>query len=135
MSCFYKKQIGFTLIEMMVVCLLISILLGIGIPSYINARYKADKQKGVFNLYQISQAQKMYYFRQEPRTYATDIGSLSPLNPELSEDDGTWTYQSILSGPDAYIVTASHMVSGGVSDGYSLAIDQTGSIDDSNWPY
>ena len=130
MICFYKKQNGFSLIELVVVCLLISTLLGIGIPAYMTSKYKADKQKGIFNLYAIYQTQKMYYFDQEPREYAFNLDDLSPAYAEFSQDDGTWTYFVDSWTGDTYSVEANH-----IATGNSIFINQAGSIDDAGWPY
>jgi len=137
MICFHKKQAGFSLIELVVVVFLISILLGIGIPAYINSRYKADKQKGIFNLYAIYQAQKMYYFDQEPPVYAFNLWTLTPDYAEFSVNDGTWSYTVANWTGDTYIIQADHMISGGVYDGYWISINEAGSIDDAagHWPY
>ena len=136
MICVYKKQIGFSLVELIIVCLLIAILLSIGIPAYMNSKHKADKQKGVFNLYAIYQAQKAYYFDQEPPQYASNFDQLSPAYAELNcDNDGTWMYALSGGGGGTYSITARHVLSSGALDGYSISMDQTGTIDDRNWPY
>ncbi|MBU1086853.1 MAG: prepilin-type N-terminal cleavage/methylation domain-containing protein [Candidatus Omnitrophica bacterium] len=132
MICFLKKQSGFSLVELMVVCVLISVLLGIAIPAYLNVRNNADKQKGIFNLYAINKAQKQFYFDQEPQTYTALLTDLSPAYGTISIDDGTWTYSLVATGP-TYTATAAHMLPDGTPDGNSISIDQDGSIDETNW--
>ncbi|MFH1062355.1 MAG: type II secretion system protein [Candidatus Omnitrophota bacterium] len=133
---FFKKNTGFSFLELVVVCLLISTLLAIAIPAFLNARHNADKQKGIYNLYAIYQAQKMYFFDQDPQQYSFDIMSLLPY-ATISEDDGSWGYLISFSGGASFTATANHKLPDGTSDGFWISIDETGSIDDApaHWPY
>ncbi|MBU1045288.1 MAG: prepilin-type N-terminal cleavage/methylation domain-containing protein [Candidatus Omnitrophica bacterium] len=131
---FLKKQSAFSLVEIMVVCFLLSVLMAIAIPAYLSARLDADKQKALYNLFAIYQAQKLYYFEQNPRDYANDITSLSPDYATLSDDDGAWAY-SVAGGGGSFVATASHKLPDGTLDGHWLSIDQTGALDETGWPY
>lgn len=52
------KQSGFTLVEMMIVILIISILAGMAIPSFLNSRSRAKARACEENLRQINQAKE-----------------------------------------------------------------------------
>ena len=54
---------GFTLIEIMVVVILLGVIAGFGIPSYNNAREKADEREGKFSLSVIASAMENYEYR------------------------------------------------------------------------
>ena len=53
-----RTKKGFTLIETMIVILIISILIGIAIPSFINSRSKAKARACAANLREINQAKE-----------------------------------------------------------------------------
>jgi prepilin-type N-terminal cleavage/methylation domain-containing protein len=137
----FKKHRGFSLVELMIVCLLIAVLLAIAVPSYLKTKYNADKQKAIYNLYAILQANKLYYAEHtDGFVVAPDLGALSPDYANITTDDGAWTYQitALDPGPPwTFTATAQHKLSSGGFDGYWISIDQTGSIDDApaHWPY
>ena len=54
----YGKQKGFTLVEVMIVILIISILTGMAIPSFLNSRSRAKSRACTENLRQINQAKE-----------------------------------------------------------------------------
>lgn len=51
---------GFTLVEIMVVVFIIAILVSLALPSWMNARARAQTRTCVANLRQINQAKEMY---------------------------------------------------------------------------
>lgn len=135
----FRKNSGFSLVELVVACLLISVLVAIGVPAYLNSRHDADKQKAIFNLYAICQAHKLYYAEQRgPFIIAPLLGDLSPDYANISVDDGSWTYiitASDIGPPPTFTARADHKRPDGTFDGNSLSIDETGTIDESGWPY
>lgn len=54
------REQGFTLVEIMVVVFIIAILVTLAMPSWMNARARAQTRTCVANLRQISQAKEMY---------------------------------------------------------------------------
>ena len=130
----YSKK-AFSLIELMIACLIIAVLVGLAAPSYLAARFEAEEKKAIVTLYEYAQGQKEFWFAQNPNTYASVTANLVPSFIDVAQDDGDWTY--IITGGDAttFTITAQHLDVWGAQDGLSLSIDQTGSIDDTNWPY
>ena len=53
-----RSKKGFTLIEIMIVITIISILLGIAIPSFLNSREKAKSRSCTENLHQLNTAKE-----------------------------------------------------------------------------
>lgn len=137
-----RKKQAFSLIELVIACIVIGVLVSIAIPSYMNARFEADEAKAVATLYAYAQAQKAIWFEHQgtvadPHTYTAQITDLYAYVDVLSasgDDDGDWRYATN-GDATSFTVTASHLDSFGAQDGHTLVIDQTGAIDDSNWPY
>jgi prepilin-type N-terminal cleavage/methylation domain-containing protein len=80
-----KKLCGFTLVELMIVVLIISMLLAIATPSFVNARQSARARACVDNLKNIDSSKQQYIM--DNRTSGTcsflntDIQSGGLLNP------------------------------------------------------
>lgn len=69
-----KREIGFTLIELMIVVGIIAFLAVIGIPSYMRYVNKAKRSEATLNLGSIYTAQKAYWA--ENGTYTNDLTKL-----------------------------------------------------------
>jgi type IV pilus assembly protein PilE len=71
--CFRQRsgpQAGFTLVEMMIVVLLLSIILGLSIPSYREYVRRADRTDAMSDLLRLAAAQERFYLQNG--TYATN---------------------------------------------------------------
>jgi prepilin-type N-terminal cleavage/methylation domain-containing protein/prepilin-type processing-associated H-X9-DG protein len=101
-----KKIFGFTLIEILVVLVILSLLFGILIPVAIVSREKAKASNCLSNLHQWSLAFKAY--TQDYDSRYPDLGTWAeqkafPIDKMLScpsfhlEDDGSSTYKRILA--------------------------------------
>lgn len=62
---------GFTLVEIMIVVFIIAILVSLALPSWMNARARAQTRTCVANLRQIHQAKEMYALATQSQTGAT----------------------------------------------------------------
>ncbi len=71
---------GFTLVEIMVVVFIIAILVSLALPSWMNARARAQTRICVANLRQIHQAKEMYALATRAQTGASV--SMSDLVPD-----------------------------------------------------
>ncbi len=128
------RKRAFSLIELMITCIIISVLVAMAVPSYMNARWKAEEQKAIATLYAYAQAQKAYWFDQDPNTYCNIFSELVPSYVDVLQDDGDWVY-TIDGDTDTFTVEAAHLDVWGGLDTLTLEIDQDWNIDDSNWPY
>ena len=70
-----KDNIGFTLIEMLVVILIIGILAGVAIPKYEKIKYKAETRKMLVPLKAIMEAQRRFYIANN-KQYAENLDDL-----------------------------------------------------------
>jgi len=112
-----KAQKGFTLIELMIVVVVISILAAVGIPAY---RDYVTRGKLVEGTSTLSDARiKMEQYFQDNRTYDAGGGTTCP--PAVSAETTNFTYACSNLTATTYIVTAT-----GKSNlsGFSYAINQ-----------
>jgi len=133
-----KKQ-AFTVVELMIACLILLVLVCLAVPSFMTSRLRAEEQKAMVTIHAYAQAQKAYWFNQpgNANTYTAIIDDLNPYVDILAGnvDDGDWWY---LTDGDAntFTVTAVHYDVWGNADGLELEINQNGNITRSgSWPY
>ncbi|AFZ34871.1 hypothetical protein Sta7437_1301 [Stanieria cyanosphaera PCC 7437] len=86
----FKKQRGFTLVELLVVVLLFSALSIIALPNYVNQVEKARVAEAKVNLGVLNRSQQAYYF--EKATFADDM---SDLGTNLSISNGLYNYSIV----------------------------------------
>jgi len=73
------RRRGFTLVEIMIVVFIIAILVSLALPSWMNARTRAQTRTCVTNLRQINQAKEMYALATRSQTgSAVDMNDLVP---------------------------------------------------------
>ena len=80
-----RSERGFTLVEIMVVILIIGILVSLALPSWMNARARAQTRICVANLRQIHQAKEMYALATRAQTGTTV--SMSDLVPQYLDHE------------------------------------------------
>ncbi len=130
-----KAQYGFTLIELMIVILLMSIILGVSIPSYRAYTLRAGRSDASTVLLRIAAAQERFYLQNG--TYAGNV-ALAVNPPDglgFTNSKSARGYYDLAIAPDAggltigYAATATVDAAGrqkGDSDCGSLSIDQNG---------
>ncbi len=79
-----KKQIGFTLIELMIVVAIISILAAVAYPSYVNQTKKARRSDAQQLMLDISNREEQYLL--DVRAYTNN-----PTNMSVAKDDWACT--------------------------------------------
>ena len=128
---------AFTLIELMVACLIVSVLVGLAVPSYMNVRLRAEEQKAIVTLHAFSKAQKSFWFDHtgnidDPHTYCSVIADLSAY-VEMVDDDGDWLYMVTDATDTTFEIEARHQ---NPTDGLDLTINHLNQIDRVGaWPY
>jgi prepilin-type N-terminal cleavage/methylation domain-containing protein len=95
-----SRERGFTLVEIMIVVLIIGILVSLALPSWMNARARAQTRICVANLRQIHQAKEMYALATRAQT--GDAVSMSDLMPQYLDHEPFCP----AGGGAAYIVNA-----------------------------
>ncbi len=76
-----RDELGFTLIELMVVVLIIGILLGVGLPAYLGARRTANDRAVAGNVRNAFTAARVYY--NERLAYTANIGEMTAIEPSI----------------------------------------------------
>jgi type IV pilus assembly protein PilE len=129
----HRKQMGFTLIELMITILLISIILGISVPSYRSYVLRAGRTDASTALLRVAAAQERFYLQNG--TYAGNgVLAVDPPNGlGIANSKSERGYYDLAIAPDAggltigYIFTATVDATGKQkddSDCTSISIDQ-----------
>ena len=125
------RKRGFTLLEVMIVCVIVGILAAIALPSYSNYVKRTNRSQAKQFLEDIANRQEQY--RLDQRQYTTTIGA-GGLNMTAPADVSVnYTFAAATSGNDcnatavvgpAYVLTAT-AIGGQASDG-DLCLDSGG---------
>ncbi len=81
-----SREEGFTLIELMIVMVYISILIAIAVPSYVRFRVRAQDSKAQANIRQALTSAEAYYTDNGNYTGMTKSALISSYNSGLSTD-------------------------------------------------
>lgn len=132
-----NRKRAFTIVELMITCIIIGVLLSLAIPSFMTSRLRADEQKAMATLYAYAQGQKAYWFDQPStgNTYTDTFSDLVPSYVDVPQSDGDWNY-SIEGDANTFTVTANHLNVFGAPDGLSLVLHENGQLERlGSWPY
>ncbi len=102
-----KKEIGFTLIELMIVLVIITIIASVAIPSYQGSITKTRRAEGKALLLEGAQAQEINFT--EYNQYAVDISVNTPPTKraiQTSSDNGYYTMTISGATATAFTLTA-----------------------------
>ena len=75
---------GFTLIELMIVVVILSILVGIGYPSYLSQTMRANRAEGKGMLVDAAARQERFF--SDNNAYTADVTELNYPDPAISEN-------------------------------------------------
>lgn len=132
-----RKKTGFTLIELMICVIIISILMAIAIPAYRDMHERGKGAKAATTLDNIRTALTIY--RDTNQAYPpapVNLVLLQAVNP-FPADDGDWTYSVTIDDPRSYTITATRKAGEFQTD--TITMDQSGTINvptaaDNSWP-
>ena len=125
---------GFTLVELMIVVVILSIIAAVAYPSYKEHVRKARRTDAKAMLMQVAQQQERWFTRKH--TYAPDLSALGFVNDTEPSEDGHYNVSISVPGGcssglvvSCYLVTAT-AVSGGLQANdtgcTSMTIDERG---------
>jgi len=93
----WKSEKGFTLVELMIVIIILAVLTGIAVPSYMALRNRARESATESEMKNIATALELH--QADIESYPAAIGSIAPyMNPIPAKDDWGTDY---LYTPDA----------------------------------
>jgi type IV pilus assembly protein PilE len=118
---------GFSLVEVMVVLVILSILIALAVPRYTRAIEQSRADAAAANLRAIWAAEQLYWLDQ--RSYTADLASLSSLgllDPGVLGSALGYAYDVSLPTDGGFTATASRTGSDAWSGQYT--IDETGSF-------
>jgi general secretion pathway protein G len=106
----YRKQKGFTLVELMIVIIILAVLTGIAIPSYLALRNRARIQATRAEMANIGNALEMYAADEDTypaaATWAADIVAGGYMDPVPTVDAWTNGYVYVLNAATDYTLTS-----------------------------
>ena len=119
---FYRKDRGFTLVEMLIVIIIIGILAALGFPQFGKTKEHALGKEAIANLKLIAAAEKIYRMEAVTSYYPSlgIVNNISTINTnlKLSLPSGTtrnWDY-SITGGAATFTAIAARLGKGGYLD-------------------
>ncbi len=115
-------QLGFTLVELMVVVAIIGILASIALPSYTEYVKRGKAAEAASLLSQLSTKLERYYSDQTPPSYESGAGVCGVALPPAGAKYFTYTCET---NGQTYTLTATGVAAEGM-DGYLYTINQRG---------
>jgi type IV pilus assembly protein PilE len=119
-----RRQIGFTLVELMVTVAIVGILASVAYPSYVKYVVKSNRAAAQSHLMDIAQQQPQYLI--DNRAYAGSVSDLHLTTPDKVSSVYTITITPSAGPPPSYTVTASPIAGGAQADDEDLTITSSG---------
>ena len=115
---------AFTLLELLIVVVIISILAGIAVPNYMRTTEKAKMRDAEGKLNLIYQAQRIYQL--DNGIYATKDQLIPNYIPNPDSND--WTFSDAAATTATTFSVAATRQNSGKYDGQTITVDQTGTL-------
>jgi type IV pilus assembly protein PilE len=115
---------GFTLIELMVVIVIVSILMALAIPGYSLYIKKSRRADAEATLMDIAQREQQYL--NDSRAYAATTATLGTTVPVDVSTYYTITIAAPAVAPPTFTVTATPLATSSQASDYTLTLDQAG---------
>lgn len=115
---------GFTLVELMITVVIVSILAAVAYPSYKKHIVKTRRSAAQSHLLDVSQYQQQYLL--DARAYATDLGAPLPTAPTDVSKYYTITLETTVGPPSTFKLTATPKSNTSQEGDVTLTIDNTG---------
>jgi len=110
---FYKKEKGFTLVELMIVIIILAVLTGIAIPSYMALRNRARESATEVEMKNIATALELYMADKEE--YPATLAITDYMNPVPANDSWGNAYVYAQTGSGTGYTLTSKGVDGAVA--------------------
>lgn len=120
----FKKK-GFTLLELIIVVIIISVLAGLAIPQYLKAVEKAKAAKARQVLSELMQAEKLYHI--DALTFTTSVALLDTVYTGIVgaiSSDQDWTY-IVANADGSTFDLAATREGGGAEAGRTILLNQS----------
>lgn len=124
------RQLGFTLVELLVVLVIVAIIAAIGYPSYVQYTIRANRTAAQSFMLTIANKQEQYML--DARSYANDPNALTTLGLtlpiEVSRNYDVAVSAVITATPPTYTITATRISPQQINDSKcgNLTLNQTG---------
>lgn len=115
---------GFTLIELMIALLIVSILAAVAYPSYKSHLVKTRRSAAQGHLLDVAQYQQQYLL--DARAYATDLGAPLPTVPTDVSKYYTITLETTVGPPSTFKLTATPKSNTSQDGDVTMTIDHAG---------
>jgi prepilin-type N-terminal cleavage/methylation domain-containing protein len=124
-----RKHQGFTLVEIVIVCLIIGIILAIGVPSYFRSVEVAKCKEAMRNLQTMYTAAFDYYAENNSTFAGLTIAAINTQAGVYIVNNPDWTYGVGNLTSSTFTFTSTRLTGAHVAAGHiTITLDQ-----DSNW--
>ena len=118
-----RSHAGFTLIELMIVVMIVSILAALAIPSYRSHVIKATRRDAQATMLELASREQQYFVAN--RRYATNV-ELGFVMPNDLASDYTATITALNSPPPSFLIEFEPIEGGPQASDVTLTIDNFG---------